>query len=232
MRRAAVIVVVAAIVAGLAVAAPGYLTRQRDYVAVTPQPPPLVPPASISVPGHDAACMDLVALDSHSEQARFQASTRGRRAMPLELTLTGPGYRAQARVPARYADGETIAVPVRPPPRSLVATSCVRNLGRDLVSLAAVIDRSKSRSAVNVNGVPTPAGFVLTFYERRPTSILSRLGVSLRRMDVLRPGVVVPATLWLLLAAFVAGMPALAVWAFARALRSDEAAEAEAEHPV
>jgi hypothetical protein len=227
MRRVAVVVAAIVIVAGLAVAAPGYLTRKRDYVAVTPQAPPLVPPASISVPGHDAACMDLVALDRHSEQARLQARTRGPRAMPLEVTLTGPGYRARARIPARYADGQTLRVAIRPPPRSLVATACVRNLGRDLVSLGAVIDRSKSRSAVNVAGVPTPAGFVLTFYERRPTSILSRLGVSLQRMDVLRPGVVVPATLWPLLALFVAGLPAVVVWAFARALRADEVAEAE-----
>ncbi len=228
MRRAAAIVAAVAIVAGLAAIGPRYLTRGRDYVAVTPQPPPLVPPASISVPGHDAACMDLVALDSHSEQARLSAHTAGKRAMPLELTLTGPGYRAQGRIPATYADGQTIAVDVRPPPRSLIATACVRNLGGKLVSLAAVIDRSKTRSRVNVNGVPTPAGFVLTFYERKPTSILSRLGVSLRRMDVLRPGVVVPATLWVLLALFVVGVPAIAVWAFARALRAD----AEAERPA
>jgi hypothetical protein len=229
MRRAAVIVAVVVIVAGLAVTAPDYLTRRRDYVAVTPQAPPLVPPASISVPGHNAACMNLVALDRHSEQARFAARTRGPRAMPLELTLTGPGYRAQARIPARYADGQTLRVAVRPPRRSLVAIACVRNLGRDLVSLAAVIDRSRSRSSVNVNGVPTPAGFVLTFYERRPTSILSRLGTSLHRMTVLRPGVVGPATLWLLLVLFVVGVPAAAVWAFARALRADEA---EAERPA
>ena len=46
-------------------------------------------------------------------------------------------------------------------------------------------------------------------------------------MSVLRPGVVAPATLWLLLALFLVGVPAVAVWAFARALRADEA-DAEA----
>ena len=45
MRRPAVIVALVVIVAGLAVAAPGYLTRGRDYVAVTPQAP-CPPPAS------------------------------------------------------------------------------------------------------------------------------------------------------------------------------------------
>ncbi len=227
MRRAAVVVAVATIVVGLAVAVPGYLTRQRDYVAVTPQPPTAAIPTALALPGHGRACMNLVALDRHSDQARLQASTPERRAMPLQLTVTGPGYRAQGSIPARYAAGQTLAVALRPPPRSLVATACVRNLGRERIYLAAVNDRSRSRSGVFVNGTPSAEGFVLTFYERRPASILIRLPVSLQRMDVLRPGVVVPATLWLLFALFVVGVPAVAVWAFARALRADEGAEAE-----
>ena len=227
MRRAAVIVAVVAIVAGLAVAAPGYLTRKRDYVAVTPQAPSVNDPLVVGLPGQGRACMDRVALDTHSEQARLQVSTPGRRAMPLQLTVTGPGYRTQGRVPARYGDGQWVEVAVTPPRRSLVATVCVRNLGPDPIDLAEVGDRARSRSNVTINGISSPAGIVLTFYERRPTSILSRLPVSLQRMDVLRPGVVAPATLWPLLVLFVAGVPAVAVWAFARALRADEVAEAD-----
>lgn len=227
MRRAPVIVAVAVLVVGLALTAPGYLTRKRDYVAVTPQAPTIEPPAVLPLAGHATACMNLVALDRHSERARLQVSTPGPRAMPLQLTVTGPDYRAEGRIPARYADGQTVAAAVRPPPRSLVATACVRNLGRRVVDLAAVGDRSHSRSTVTLNGATVSVGFVLTFYERRPTSILSRLPLSLQRMDVLRPGVVVPATLWVLLALFVAGLPAVAVWAFARALRADEGVEGE-----
>jgi hypothetical protein len=236
MRRTAVVVAVVVIVAGLAAAAPAYLTRKRDYVAVTPQAPTFKPnrPVAFTLPGDATACMNLVALDGHSEQARLQAMTPGSSAVPLELTVTGPHYRTQGRVGARYADGRTVAVPIRAPQRSLSATACVRNLGRRPVSLAGVGDRSRSRSTITVNGArlggasagyTTGVGFVLTFYERRPASILSRLPVSVQRMAVLRPGVVVPATLWPLLALFVVGVPAIAVWAFARALRADEVEE-------
>jgi hypothetical protein len=228
MRRAAVIVAAVAIVAGLAVIAPGYFTRGRDYVAVTPQAPSPAATTYVPLRGHGRDCMNLVALDRHSEQARLQVSTSGRGAVPLLLTLTGRGYRSQARVPARYGNGKTVAVAVRPPPRSEVATACVRNLSGRAVDLAGVADRSRSRSGVFVSGTPSRAGFVLTFYERRPTSILSRLPLSLQRMDVLRPGVVVPATLWLLLALFLVGVPVVAVWAFARALRADAEAEQSA----
>jgi hypothetical protein len=236
MRRAAVLAAVAVIVAGLAVFAPGYLTRKRDYVAVTPQAPTIEPPTAFPLPAHATACMDLVALDNHSEQARLQAAAPGRRPLPLELLLSGPGYRAHARVGPRLADGVTVVAPVRPPPRPLTASVCVRNLGGRPVRLAGVGDRSRSRSGITVNGAlsgitfagyTSGVGFVLMFYEREPTSILSRLPLSLRRMAVLRPGVIAPATLWLLLALFVAGVPAAAVWAFARALRHDEVAEAE-----
>jgi hypothetical protein len=238
MRRTAVVVAVVVIVAGLAVAAPAYLTRKRDYVAVTPQAPTFKPnvPAAFPLPGDSTACMDLVAIDGHSEQARLQAMTPGSGAMPLELTVTGPHYRTQGRVGARSADGRTVAVAIRPPQRSLVATACVRNLGRRPVSLAGVGDRSRSRSTITVNGArldgpsagyTSGVGFVLTFYERRPASILSRLPVSLQRMTVLRPGVVAPATLWLLLALSVVGVPALAVWAFAQALSADPVEEEE-----
>ena len=227
---------VVVIVAGLAVVAPGYLTHKRDYVAVTPQAPTIEPPTAFPLPPHANACMDLVALDSHSEQARVQAASRGRGALPLELMLTGPGYQAQGRFGPRQADGQTVAASVRPPRHSLIARACLRNLSAQTVQLAGVGDRSRSRSGISVNGslsgvtfagYTSGIGFDLTFYERRPTSILSRLPVSLERMAAFRPGAIVPATLWLLLALFVAGVPALAIWAFARALRADEVAEGE-----
>ena len=116
-------------------------------------------------------------------------------------------------------------MPVRPPPRSLTATVCVRNRGGRAVSLAAVVDRRRSRSAVYVNGVPSQPGFVLQFAERRPVSILERLPDSIQRMSVLRPAAVTSLSLWPLLALFVAGIPIAVLWAFARAVREDERGE-------
>ena len=85
-----------------------------------------------------------------------------------------------------------------------------------------MVDRRRSRSTVLQNGVPVQPGFVIQFAEREPVSILERLPVSLDRMSVLRPAVVSEAALWPLLVLFVAGIPALALWAFARAVRDDE----------
>ena len=104
-----------------------------------------------------------------------------------------------------------------------IATVCLRNLGTSSIALAAVQDRRRSRSAVTVNGGAVTVSWVLQFAERDPVSILERLPTSLQRMSVLRPAVVSEVTLWGLLALFVAGIPILALWAFARALRHDDA---------
>jgi hypothetical protein len=167
--------------------------------------------------------MNRVALDPHSEVARLRPVGRGR-AVPLELTIAGEGgYAARGRAAADYRRGDVVSLPIDPPQRSLIATLCLHNRGRALVSLAAVQDRRRSRSNVLVNGVEVQASFDIQFAEREPVSILKRLPESVRRMTVLRPAVVSDVTLWLLLALFVAGIPILALWAYARALRHDDA---------
>jgi hypothetical protein len=45
-----VLLAVAAIVAGLAVTAPRFLLHDRDYVAVTPQPPTPAVPTGVRLP--------------------------------------------------------------------------------------------------------------------------------------------------------------------------------------
>jgi hypothetical protein len=222
MRRAPLLVAVTVLLVGLALMVPGWLLDDRDYLAVTPQPPPVEQPTELALPADGRACMDLVALDEHSEVARVR-TVRGR-AVPLEITISGErGYRASGRAAADYRPGSVVALPVEPPPDSLIAKVCLRNLGERSIALAAVQDRRRSRSTATVNDAPALVSWVLQFAEREPVSILDRLPVSMQRMGVLRPAVVSEVTLWGLLAVFVAGIPILALWAFARALRHDDA---------
>ena len=221
MRRAAVLSALAVLVAGLAVMLGGWLLDERDYLAVTPQPPAVEAPEKLELPAGGRLCMDSVALDEHSEEARvFPVSGR---AVPLALTIRGEGgYSARGQAAPGYRRGDVVSLPVQAPTRSLIATLCLHNGGDADVFLAAVVDRRRSRSTVLQNGVAVQPGFVIQFAEREPVSILERLPVSLSRMSVLRPAVVSEVTLWPLLVLFVAAIPALALWAFARAIREDE----------
>jgi hypothetical protein len=221
MRSVPVLVAVAVLVAGLAVMVPGWLLDERDYLAVTPQPPAVEQPTQLDVPARGRTCLDLVALDEHSEEARIRPVARNRAVVPLELTLSGEGgYRARARAAADYRPGDVVAMRVQPPPRSLVATACVRNLGRRSIALAAVQDRRRARGTVTVNGAPVTVSWVIQFAESERVSILDRMPVSVQRMSVLRPAFVSEVTLWGLLALFVAGIPILALTAYARSLKA------------
>jgi hypothetical protein len=222
MPRAAVFVAVALLVAGIAALVPRWLLDERDHLAVTPQPPAVEQHTEVKLPADGRACMNLVALDEHSEEARVHTAAKGR-TVPLEITIRGEdGYVARGRASADYRPGDVVALPVDPPPESLIATLCVHNAGERSTWLDAVQDRRRSRSTVYVDGVPATVSFVIQFAERQPVSILERLPDSLRRMTVLRPAVVSEVTLWLLLVLFVAGIPIVALWAFARAVGEDE----------
>ena len=220
MRRAAVLVAVAVLVVGLAVLAPRWLLDDRDYLAVTPQPPAVEAPERLQLPPEGRLCMDSVALDEHSEQARI-GPVDVRRAVPLEMTIRGEGgYFTRGRS-AAYRPGDVVAFGVEAPPRSVIATVCLSNASKRKVWLAAVVDRRRSRSTVLQNGVAVQPGFVISFAEREPVSILERFPDTVERMTVFRP--LSDVALWALIALFAAGIPILALWAYARALRHDGA---------
>jgi hypothetical protein len=207
---------------GLAFLAPSFLTRDRDYLSVTPQPPAVEAPAFVNLPADGRACMNLVALDRRSEEARIRPTVQGQ-PVPIDITITGEdGYQARGRAEADYETGDVVALPVKPPARSLIATVCLHNDGKRAVGLAAVVDRRRSRSNVLVDGVSSQPGFVIQFAEQEPVSLIERLPDSIERMTVLRPGIVGEGVLWVLVALFVVGVPLATLWAFARAVRDDE----------
>lgn len=198
-----------------------YLTGERDYVAVTPQPDPLFEVALLPLRGGQVACMDDAVLDTHSEQARFKVGTYFRPPVPLELTIAGGSYTEHVSVPADYRDSEVIRVPIDPPPEETAASICIRNRGERRVALYASADRTNSRSQVLVDGRPVGADFGIVFYEREPASILDRLPTSVERATVFR-GPLTADLLWVLLALFVVGTPLGVLLALAWSLRGDD----------
>jgi hypothetical protein len=218
MRRPTIVLGLALLVAAALVWAVPFLTREREYTAVTPQPDPLFVQSSIPLEGGQEACAEGVVLDPYSEVAHVRASTPGPRAMPLELTL---GDGASARIPPTYSDHERVSVPVKAPSEAVETTICIRNLGTTRVELAAADDRTNARRLVEVDGQPVPQNFVIVFSEREPRTIAERLPVSLRRASAFRP-IVSPGLLWPLLALFVVGVPLGVLGAFAWSVRRDD----------
>jgi hypothetical protein len=221
MRKAPIAVALVVLAAGFAFMIPNWLLDDRDYLAVTPQPPAVEWPTELALTAQGHLCMDMVALDEHSEEARIRPMRTGR-VVPLEITIRGDGgYLARGRTVADWREGEVVVLPVDPPRKSVAATLCLHNGGREDVALAAVVDRRRSRSAVYQNGAAVQPGFMIQFAKREAISILERFPTSVARMSVLRPGVVSDVTLWSLVVLFVVGIPIVALSAFARSLRED-----------
>jgi hypothetical protein len=216
-RLALALGVVALVAAGLAWGIP-YLTDERDYVAVTPQPDPLFEVALLPLRGGQVACMDDAVLDARSEQARIKVGTYFRPPVPLELTLAGGSYTERVSIPADYRDSEVIRVPIRAPAEETAVSICIRNAGDRRVALYASADRTNSRSEVLVDGRPVGPDFGIVFYEREPASILDRLPTSVERATVFR-GPLTSDLLWIVLALFVVGVPLGVLLALAWALR-------------
>jgi hypothetical protein len=221
MRSAALALgLVALLAAGLAWGVP-YLTGERDYVAVTPQPDPLFTVSLIPLRGGQVACMDDAVLDKRSEEARFKVGTYYRPPVPLELTITGGAYSEHVPVPATYRDSEVIRVPIPPPAEETAVSICIRNLGERRVALYGAADRTNSGSQVFVDGRPVVPDFGIVFYEREPVSILDRLPASIERATVFR-GPLTSDLLWIAVVLVVVGTPLGVLLALALAVREDD----------
>jgi hypothetical protein len=213
-RRAALVAgaVAALVVVGVLVVP--FATRSRVLPASVPQPSPLLRTAVVVLPAQQSACVRRAAMDQHSEQLALRISTRGRRPVPLSLSISGPGYRAAATLPASYRDNDVVAMPLAPPDGPSRVTICLRNDGRSPVDLYATDEaRTKTRVVTTVGGRRTRANPVLTFSEREPASLATRMETSAHRVATFRPGG--PWLVWLAVALTVVAVPAALVAALA-----------------
>ena len=218
MGRAAVVVCAVLVAAFAVLVAVPELTAKREYPASVPQPQPLFFTSLVKVPPGESACFGDAVMEAHSEEARVQVGTLGRRGIPLELRIQGPGYSHRARV-SRYRDNDVLRIPVRRPPRSIPVRVCIENKGRHRFDLYGAEDRTKSRSEAEVGGDSVSPGIVFSFWERTPRSLLDRFPQTIERMTTFRPPFVGEWLLWPLAVLFALGVPVAVLWGFARSLR-------------
>jgi hypothetical protein len=206
MRRAAVLTYVVALAVFALFAVP-FLTHKRDQPAAVPNPPPLTRIALDQVGPRASICISGIAMEQRSQVARFQVGTFGKPGPPLALVVTGSRYRATAHERGGYADNTIHAVPIRPPSRAQLVRACIRNLGDKMIELYAADDNARSRARVTVGGEGVTATPTLAFYESSRRSIADRLPLTVERMSTFRGPLGHEWLIWLLLAAFVIGLP-------------------------
>ena len=209
----------AALVVGLVVVHP-FLRKDRLLPASNPQPAPLFETVLIPLKASQEACMTNATIDEHSEVAYARIGTRKQPAQPIALTLTGEGYRWQARHPPTYTDSGIVTFQVEPPAAPREVRICLRNEGDRAVDLYAANDRTRTRVDTFVDEEHVAPNFDLWFTERYEHSFARRSPTMAERVATFRPaGAWLP---WTLIVLFLGGLPLALAVALHRAGAHDE----------
>ena len=175
-RAAAAVALLAVVVLAALLGLGGYVTRDRDVVTSNPGLAAYTSIARFEVPAGALACVAPVSLEEGTERARFRIGAPPGRVAPLEVTVTGPGYRAEA-VADDYAPGTEQLVEVRfeAPEEPLTGRLCVRNGGRRPVTLLGTDEpKSVSRAETTVDDEVQPGDAELTLLEGEPRPLAER----------------------------------------------------------
>jgi hypothetical protein len=207
MRRAAVATYAIALLAFVVFAAVPFLTRKRDQPAAVPDPPALSRVALDALAPRETLCIGGIAAEPHSQRARFQVGTFGKPGPPLDVVVTGAGYRAAARQPGGYPDNAVQSLAIKPPPRAQIVRVCVRNGGGNRIALYAAGDSARSRARVTAGGMVLRATPALAFYEARKRTIAERVPLTVDRIATFRGPFSHAWIVWLALGAFVLVIP-------------------------
>lgn len=189
-----------------------FMTDARDFPAAIPQTVPLYSTPLVDLGPGQQACFEPAVMDRRSAQGRLRATTSGRPGVPLELTISGPGYRYARRIEGGYADNAILFAPVRAPAHDLSVRICLRNAGTARVALFGADDITRAPLTVTRDGRPIRPAVQFAFFEGRPVSLGRRMPTVMARMDTFRPGFLGPWLFWPLALACLLGLPAGALW--------------------
>ena len=204
-----------------------YLTRKQQFVAEVPAPAAFYAITEFAVAPHQQACMNAVTVDQNSRLAQFQlrpAKPTPGGGPPVDLVLSAAGYRGVVHVPGGYP-ASSVALPLAPPDRALLATACFVNRGSTVVLLDGTAEaRTISRSAMLIDGTAVSGDIALTFTDNRLRSLSDRLGEVFGHASNLTDRLIPVWLIWVLAILVAFGAPIAVLTAFYLALKTDEPA--------
>lgn len=202
-----------------------YLLHSERQLVGTPGPSAQSKASEFAILPHQRACMSSITLvpDGRIVQLeRGEASGSRHGSPPIEVQLSAPSYRAIARLPGGESEG-VVAVPIQPPRRTVIGSACFINRGRTpAVLFGSTEPRTRSRSALTINGKPSAGDIGLSFLGNRSRSRLSRLGEVFDHASNVTDHLVPVWLIWLPTVSALLVAPVVTVAFFYRALREDE----------
>jgi hypothetical protein len=200
-------------------------TNDRDDVTGVATPPPVLKATPITLKPGGELCEDNVALDTGSRVIRVYSGSPTPDVPRLRVTVKGDGWSTtalspQTGQPGGGADG-IYDTRIPRPPRSLIATVCIRSADDRRPAILAGSDepRIHSRSQVRVDGEEIESRVGLIVLAGGPRSPLSQTKTVLQRAAAFQPSPIGWVGLGLALLVIGLGAPALVVLAVLRTLR-------------
>lgn len=217
----------AIVLLGWLIALGSYATRDRNVVTSNPGLTPFTSVVPVALDPGEEACVSPTPLEARTGRASFLviAKPAKREVPPLELTVSGRGYRATTTV-RDYPATDTptgVQAEFEPPGRALLGEVCWRNAGTRRVNLVGTDEAKSAGPAITtVDGAEQPADVTLALSEREPRSLADRPGQLADRVSAISglPQVV----LWPLLLVVLLGFPLGAAFALWRTDDEDEPA--------
>jgi hypothetical protein len=194
-----------------------WATKDRTMLVAVPQPGPLTTVETIAIRPGQEVCLRGVTFVPDGEVALVRVGTVGKPGQPLTAIARAPGYSAEGSVSADWVDNQMLSFPLDPPDEAVRGTFCVRNDGRRTVHPYAAGD-AHTPAETYVDGRRVEPNLQLAFAREGPTSFAERAGDIVAWVTLFRPGVVVPALIWVLLVLTLLALTAGVVWTMWRAL--------------
>ena len=198
-----------------------WLGQERAIVSASPSVGPFGPPIRLELKHRgDTLCNKGVTFSPDTQVLRMPTLAVGRPGAHVEVTATAPGYRVVRRL-SGWPDGQDLGVALPTPPRSVVGDVCVKLRRRHerIVFIGTQETRTYARPDLVIDGKPSQADVMMTFYQSKPERFADRLPAMLQHISALSW----PAAwlLWILVFAVLIGVPAGVLAALWLALRDD-----------
>ncbi len=205
-----------------------YITERRRPIASVPTPPALFALAEFAVAPGSQVCMSPITFEPDMGFAEFDLRPLkpGRAdGPPVEVVLSGPGYRAVAHVPGGYPGG-SVALPVTAPPRTESGTVCMFDRGRTTVLFDGTNEprTAAARTGTLIGGRSVVGDIALTFLVAKPSSPLDDLGRTFSHASNLTDRLVPVWLIWVVTVLCALGVPLGVLAALYLSLRPQPAA--------
>jgi len=158
-----------------------WLTREESSRVATPVPPAAVQTAEIKLQPHRSLCVDNIVFPKEAGAIGMSGRALDARPAPqIGVLVFSNGWDTSAKIPRGWPGG--LNATLESPPHDVVASVCLRNMGKYAAIINGNPDPAKlGRARGTIDGTPIVGAPELELRAAQPQSRLARAGFMFHR---------------------------------------------------